>query len=65
MREIGWGLTECVCVCVCEGGGGPGLCAALQRPLLSLLEFNSNDQPGRCVCVCVCVRWLFHPRQSL
>lgn len=41
-----------VCVCVC--GGWKHLdCAALQRPLLSLLEFNSNDQTGA-LCVCVC-----------
>lgn len=47
MRGIGWGWSM-------GGGGGrgaPGLCAALQRPLLSLLEFNSNDQAGLCVCV--------------
>lgn len=36
-----------------EWGAAPGLCAALQRPLLSLLEFNSNDRAGLCVCMCV------------
>lgn len=45
--EGDWIGLECVGV-----GGAPGLCAALQRPLLSLLEFNSNDWAGLCVYVC-------------
>lgn len=31
---------------------GGGLCAALQRPLLSLLEFNRTTRGGAAVCVC-------------
>lgn len=41
------------------GGGLPGLSAALQRPLLSLLEFNSNDQALLSVRVCTWSFFLF------
>lgn len=45
--EGDWIGLECVGV-----GVWGSTWTALQRPLLSLLEFNSNDQTGLCVYVC-------------